>query len=596
MLFPAQVGQDLCELHGQPNGGADPASYALLATRDARDPDDPWQVDPVTGEPIASGRRRQSVRYLSDPLVGRLRAFHHGESIEHLVPLKGTWPAVDAARLQVVAGPEPTEITPDDVTDLRIAVAKADIHTVDLSYAPAEGGVEQFGLWHQLDVADQVALRPVIENGGSLDVLPTGTRPARPRRAPAVVGAANPRVAGQCREDHSTGVTFTTTVEIERRSTGRLTLDAKWIDLVDDLRADGPEPRRGGAPLGRFLTPRDVASPPTFEITDHRAELGDTRRHAALIDLEAFSSFSAYFTEQRSGPIAGTPTVIDRRGFARATVQVIAADGTAAAEGVDYVVDHAKGAIAALPRGRFDDGDAVTVRYVPLPVSRTSDEPGIEPFEFVFLSTKAPPPPTVVEVVPAFARQRTSVGDDGDSEHVVVHDGAVLRLYLARPWNVSGDGEQLAVLIEQAPGDVPAALLHRPRSDRHRHHDRADRRIVLSAGGDHRIVGRRARPGRPRRAVRPREQALVHRHRCRHIDVPPVPAPCRGPLPSRFDRRAGAEQPGDPRSCPTGRQSHDQRAPGGSDRFVRRDRDRDLTTGAWPPTMGRRTCSPTRSP
>ena len=298
LMFPAQVGQDLCELHDQPKGGADPGSYALLATRDARDPDDPWQVDPVTGEPIASGRRRQSVRYLSDPLVGRLRAFHHGESIEHLVPLKGTWPAVDAARLQVVAGPEPTEITPDDVTDLRIAVAKADIHTVDLSYAPAEGGVEQFGLWHQLDVADQVALRPVIENGGHWMFSP---------RAPVqlVHAVRRPLLAPRIlewqasREDHSTGVTFTTTVEIERRSTGRLTIDAKWIDLVDDLRADGPEPRRGGAPLGRFLTPRDVASPPTFEITDHRAELGDTRRHAALIDLEAFSSFSAYFTEQR---------------------------------------------------------------------------------------------------------------------------------------------------------------------------------------------------------------------------------------------------------------------------------------------------------
>ncbi len=116
----------------------------------------------------------------------------------------------------------------------------------------------------------------------------------------------------------------------------------------------------------------------------------------------------------------------------------------------------AKGAIAALPRGRFADGDAVTVRYVPLPVSRTSDEPEIEPFEFVFLSTTAPPPPTVVEVVPAFSRERTTVGDDGDSEHVVVHDGGVLRLYFARPWNVSGDGEQLAVLIERSPGDVPA--------------------------------------------------------------------------------------------------------------------------------------------
>ena len=112
---------------------------------------------------------------------------------------------------------------------------------------------------------------------------------------------------------------------------------------------------------------------------------------------------------------------------------------------------HAKGTIVALPRGRFADGDAVTVRYVPLPVSRTSDEPDIEPFEFVFLSTTAPPPPTVVDVVPAFARERRTVGDDGDSEHVVVHDGGVLRIYFARPWNVSGDGEKLAVLLERSP-------------------------------------------------------------------------------------------------------------------------------------------------
>ena len=456
LMFPAQVGQDLCELHDQPNGGADPGSYALLAARDARDPDDPWQVDPVTGEPIARGRRRQPVRYLSDPLVGRLRAFHHGENSEHLVPLQGTWPTVDAARLEVVAGSTPTEITPDDVTDLRVAVAKADIHTVDLSYAPAEGGVEQFGLWHQLDDADQVALRPTIENGGHWMFSPRAPvqlvhAVRRPLLAPRVLDWQ------ACREDHSTGVTYTTKVEIERRSTGRLTLDARWVDLVDDVRADGPESRRGGAALGRFLTPRDVASPATFEIAEHRAELGDTRRHAATIDLEAFSSFSAYFTEERTGAITTAPKVIDRRGFAKATVQVTTADGTTAAEGVDYIVDHARGAIAARERGRLDDGAEVTVRYVPLPVSRTSDEPDIEPFEFLFLSTSAPPPPTVVEVVPAFARERLTVGVDGDSEHVVVHDGGVLRIYFARPWNVSGDGEDLAILLERSPAAVPEA-------------------------------------------------------------------------------------------------------------------------------------------
>ena len=253
-------------------------------------------------------------------------------------------------------------------------------------------------------------------------------------------------------------MTLTTTAEIDRRSTARLTLDAHWVDLVDDVRAAGPEPRRGGVPLGRFLTPRDTTSPPRFEIADHRAELGDTRRHAATIELEAFSSFSSYFTEERAAELTTrTPTVVDRRGFARATVQVVGADGRAATEGVDFVVGYANGTITALPKGRFArDRRGITVRYVPLPVSRTSSEHS-EQFEFVFPSTKAPPPPRVVEVVPAFSRQRTTSGENGDSEHVVVHDGGVLRLYLERPWNVTGDGEQLAVLLERSPGEIPAA-------------------------------------------------------------------------------------------------------------------------------------------
>jgi hypothetical protein len=457
LLFPGQVGQDLCELHGEPNGGVDAASYRLLASRDAREPDDPWATDPVIGEPIADGRRRQLVRYLSDPLIGRLRAFHHAEAAEHLASIGGAWPAVNSARLDVVAGAAPTQVNPDDVTELRIGVAKADIHTLDLSYAPAEGGVEEFGLWHQLGTADQAALRPAIDNGSHwmfsarvpLQLVHAVRRPLLP---PQVV--TTPEMTWTAsREVGSTGVTFSTTVEIERRSTARLTLAARWVDLVDDPRADGPELRRGGAPLGRYLTPRDTQAEPRFEIVEQRAELGDTRRHAATIDLEAFSSFSAYFTEERAGPIRLKPTVIDRRGFAGATVSVATADGTVATEGTDYTVGYDAGTIAAVRGGRFGDGDAVTVRYVPLPVSRTSAEPGLEPFEFVFPSTKAPPPPKVVDVVPAFARQRSPVVDGED----VTHDGNVLRVYLARPWNVSGDGERLAVLVERSPGDVPAA-------------------------------------------------------------------------------------------------------------------------------------------
>lgn len=452
LLFPGRVGQDLCELHGQPAGGADADSYRLLATRDAREPDDPWDQDSVTCEPIAGGRRRQLVHYLSDPIVGRLRAFHHGEQAEHIATIGGTWPAVNSARVHVVAGAGRTVTNPDDLTELRIPVAKADVWHADLSYAPAEGAVEEFGLWHRLEKLDHDALRETIENGGHW--MFSARTPVQ-----LVHAVRRPLLAPQVRDwraerlIHATGVTFTSTVEIERRSTERLTLNARWTDLVDDLRAAGPEPRPGGAALGRFLTPRDIESPPRFEITDHRAELGDTRRHAATIDLEAFSSFSAYFTEERTVTLESRPVRVDERGFAKATLAVTTVKGIAVAEGVDYATDTAVGTIVPVPGGSLTAGDVVVIRYVPLPVSRTSDERGIEPFEFVFLSTKAPPPPTVVDVVPAFARTRIVVADGED----VSHDGNVVRIYLARPWNVSGDGEALAVLVQRAPGDVPAA-------------------------------------------------------------------------------------------------------------------------------------------
>ena len=77
-----------------------------------------------------------------------------------------------------------------------------------------------------------------------------------------------------------------------------------------------------------------------------------------------------------------------------------------------------------------------------MPISRTS----AESFEVLFPNTAVPPPPSVAEVIPAFAR-----GDDG------AHSGQVLRVYLDRPWLVTGDGEQLAVVLDQ-PSVVPPGL------------------------------------------------------------------------------------------------------------------------------------------
>ena len=448
LIFPGRVGQDLCELHGEPKGGADPASYRVLAARDARSPEDQWSVDAVTGEPLAKGKRRQRVAYLSDPFIGRLRAYHHGEFQEHLADLAGRWPAVTSSRVEVIAGRGLTETNPLPTTELRFFVEKADIWTVDLSFAPATGEIGKFGLWHRLSTSEQDALRSTIEHGGhwmfsARQPIQLVHAVRRPLLAPRVEKWLHTR------EGDSTGITITTTLQADRRSTGQISLRARWTDLVDDVRLPGPTPREGGAWLGRFTTSRDLNSL-QYTVEAHRAELGDTKRHAATIDVEAFSSFSAYFTEERVVTVvARRPIIIDERGFADGTVVVRYGDNdTEAQPGIDYEIDYTAGVLTRTKGGALKPGSDITVRYVPLPVSRKSDE--YPPFQVVLPNTATPPRPVVESLIPAFSRTRAD-------QQNVTHDGRVVRVYLERPWNITGDGESLAVLVERSPNAVASA-------------------------------------------------------------------------------------------------------------------------------------------
>ena len=79
----------------------------------------------------------------------------------------------------------------------------------------------------------------------------------------------------------------------------------------------------------------------------------------------------------------------------------------------------------------------MTVRYVALPISRVSTENGRDDVPMLLPNTAVPPPPVVAEVIPSFAQSA-----DG------TRSGQVLRVYLDRPWLVTGDGEQLAVILD----------------------------------------------------------------------------------------------------------------------------------------------------
>jgi hypothetical protein len=125
-------------------------------------------------------------------------------------------------------------------------------------------------------------------------------------------------------------------------------------------------------------------------------------------------------------------------------------DNTEARADIDYKIDAKAGMLKRVKGSALDLGSDITICYVPLPVSRTSDE--YPAFEVVLPNTATPPPPVVDSVIPAFNRARP------DTQYAT-HDGRVLRVYLKRPWNVSGDGESLAVLveIESSPGAVANA-------------------------------------------------------------------------------------------------------------------------------------------
>ncbi|GJL53451.1 MAG: hypothetical protein NPIRA02_05830 [Nitrospirales bacterium] len=453
LLFPPRVGQDLCELHGEPAGGVEPASYDELKRRDAREPEDHWNVDPVTSEPIAQGDEHQVIEYLSDPLVGNLHCYRWGpKGGEYVADMTGAWPSTESARIEVIAGDPDTLVNPDSTTEFRFTISKADIVAVDFSYAPRHGSADEFGLWHRASPEEQDDLRPIIERGGHW--MFSARRPVkmvyavrRPLLAPDFEDDDGTPVPNRSVDD--TGVEFGATFIIDRRSTSSVTLRASWTDLIDDVRLDAPATVSGGARLGRFETLRKADSEClTYTIANHRAELGDTRRHYARLHLEAFSYFSSYFTEERVVRMVGDAVMIDERGLADGTVTVRHGKENLEAElGKDFEVLGSKGMIKTIRGGAIKHGDQLTVRYIPLPISRTNEK--LPAVYVIFPNTATPPPPQIDSVIPAAARDV--------QEHSISHDGRLLRVYLQRPWHVSGDGESLAVLIERNPIGVSNA-------------------------------------------------------------------------------------------------------------------------------------------
>ena len=455
LLFPPVGTQQLAERHGLPAGGAAPGAYASLVERDGRSLTDDTIADPVTAERIvlsgpideeSAGPEQVAVSYLTDPAaIGVGFTGVPGIPGTLVVPWAGSWPELSTTRLILAAGPPATTLVDaDDAVEVRLPKAGwIDVEIACVVKPPFTG---HFGLVAALregrSAAEVAQLDRVLADGRlwlvSARKTVTLIHAVRvPLAIPAITSLrAERRLEG--RQAHLTG-----RLSLDRASTRRVTLRGSWTDPVDLLSESGPREVAAQALIGKVSVDRD--GPPRVAEAELAWRLDDTRHREVTVTAEAFSRFSRHFSEQRTVKVPDSLTLAVLNDLVISSVVVSDGERTYAAS-TDYLIDGPSGTLTRVKGGGLAVGSDVTVRWVPQPTSRVSDEDGAEPFVLEVANTRPPLPPDVLETLPAFRRRR---GGDERSRRIH-HHGSVVRVWLGRGWFASGAGELLGVVCDVA--------------------------------------------------------------------------------------------------------------------------------------------------
>jgi hypothetical protein len=468
-VVPPKGAQLLAEHHGlfdSPPGSVpsvDVAKYDLITKREAKtlidagglfDPDDPANfVVPVA---------QLSVPYLPDPMVrgasfrnlpgtdGSVRSFRFdpapGEGWPDLRPFRLV--LTQSASNGVSPAAAPVFIQSDRV--LRLELPKAHVLTLKLSSTPAAELITRLGMWQWLAdavaPANRAALRKAVETGAHWVTSPD--RPLtlvhavrRPLKTPEWKFPHVDRLLGQ---------TFATIVDrafvFSRRSTGKVEVFGHWTECVD-AGPGTPPPSQEVLDNLAFVVPlaRDATKPP--DIDDDRLDVRDRHefRDTKFREIEyravATTSFGEYFLSREQHAVAAQADAIQLndggKGLVAESVTVRnRTSGTVYGRGSDYTLD-AAGAKVQL-QGTIPVGQELEVSYLVPPITRET----VTRRTLIVPSSARPPAPRVLYVVPTF---RWPVVPALQSKR----ETAGVRVYLERPWHVSGCGELLGVLIWQ---------------------------------------------------------------------------------------------------------------------------------------------------
>jgi hypothetical protein len=325
-------------------------------------------------------------------------------------PYGGNWPARDPFRLLLSGGTPLSGGLDGNVVE--ISLPPGDIQRFRLSSSLRRADLDLFGLWRILpavirnnsDVAEAAAdgwmwwLTP-FDDVTLVHAVP------RPLEAP------RPTLLRVSRPKDATDVALFGGVDIHGPSTDSLTLEAAWVDPVDDLSLPAPQdrPQQGVAFTTKIRPEEDLAvlagGPEDIQVPvpgvgpvwvhSARHQFGDTKHRTVRYRFRAATRFREYFDPEVLVP-AGVPE-------------------------------------SGLPK---DDGQSVVGPEVAVSIPSSAN----------------PAAPIVHSVLPLF---RWDGGTEPEQPVAVRRRRrAGVRIYLERPWFSSGEDELLGVLL--APGGIDA--------------------------------------------------------------------------------------------------------------------------------------------
>lgn len=443
---PSRTTQREAEQHGMLDraGVVDPTFFAMLAAQDNSLTKETIETaGPLAGGPSVATQYAvmldgDPLPYLPDPLAVEIaaRIFDHPDfPNDKIIPIPfydGTeWPEALPFKIEIYEDPADAPHYDEAVRTLFIPLPKAARATLRLSVRPTRDALNMLGIWNWLTPTQQA--KTVVINGQSMTLEKLARRGQHwmltPWRNVELVHAVQrPLITPELMKliiDRQANQTFARpifTAPCSIASTDRVDLRANWNEPFDD---------------------------------SANKELGNRARidHAfsmKITDLKSYNAFPDYFP---------FPAGIDQ-------IAINKNPG-----GPVGVVDHPLGQ-------KFHEFHDTRYRRIEYWLEATTKfrefmtsglrldkkkQPTEEKIRVVgpkvrtWIKSSAPPPaPEVLYVVPTFGWVRS--GDEASRKSW--RRGGGLRVYLNRPWNASGYGEMLAVVLPRAnftgdPNEVP---------------------------------------------------------------------------------------------------------------------------------------------